>query len=457
MTRTPDSVVKEITKGTWVPVYLLFGDELLARQGVQKIVDALVPTEQQALSVEVLTDGTDAASVPLRLRTVSLLGGLKVVVVHDTKAFVSKQGTGQVFRKSFEAWQDEDAARALRFWMQGVGTAGQDRAFLERAAQGALDEAIWRDVLAIPQESDAENWVQTMAARALAEGAEIPSGMGGTAQIYESILKVGIPSGAVLILTAELVDQRRALFKRINELGVVFDCSVRAGRMGETQMRPELARAKIRELVEGAQKRMDPDAVDWIVERTGFSMRSLASELEKICLFVGTRPRIQVADVVAVLTSARETGLFDLTNALDERDTLRALRAVRGLLVQREAEVAILGLLASEVRQLLMARCAIERHLGGAFDPSLSYPAFQSRVLPRLAEGADDGSAAKLRGMHPFRAFNLLKGASRYPLPELLRALAAIHALDLAGKTTGQLDGVALEGLILGLCGGAPE
>jgi len=453
MTRTADAVAQEIAKGKRLPVYLLFGDELLTRQGAQKLVNQLIPEAEQTFGVEMLTEDAEIATLSLRLRTVPLLGGMKVVVAHDSKAFVSKQSVGQVFRKSFEAWQDEDAARAIRLWLQGLGTAGQDRTFLERAARGELDEAAWRDVLGIVPDPEAEAWAQAVAAQALTEGAAIPSGTGTAAQVYEDILKRGIPDMAVLIVTAEVVDQRRALFKRIAEIGAVLDCSVRANRAGETQMRPELARAKIRELVAMAEKTIDQQTVEWIIERTGFSMRALSSEVEKILLFVGDRPSVQVADAVAVLSNARGSGMFDLTNAIDERDTPRALRALRGLLAQREAEQALLGLVATEIRQLLVARCAIDGRLEGVFDTAVSYPAFQSRVLSRLAApGPDNGAAAKLSAMHPFRAYNLLRGGARYRQAELLKALHGIHAMDVAGKTAGALDALRLETLVLDLC-----
>ena len=66
----------------------------------------------------------------------------------------------------------------------------------------------------------------------------------------------------------------------------------------------------------------------------------------------------------------------------------------------------------------------------------------------------DDGSAAKIREMHPFRAFNLLKAASRFTQAELVQGLGAVHAADLALKTTGQPEGLILEMLAVTLCGG---
>jgi DNA polymerase-3 subunit delta len=457
MTGTIEKVLAEIRKGARSSVYLLFGDELLAREGAKAIVDVLVPTAKQTLSVEVVAEDSDANSLPLRLRTLPLFGGIKVVVVHDTKAFVSKQSASTVFAKSREAWKGGNPPRAMKLLREAAGAAGQDRVFLERAAKGELPEAIWDQLLKLPHDDESDRWLQETAGRLMAEGAEVSDAPGaGTAQIYDDILQQGIPPGAVLILTAEVVDQRRALFKRIQEAGAIVDCGIRTGKMGETQMRPEMARAKIREQVAGAKKTIDEDAAAGIVDRTGFSMRALESEIEKILLYVGNRPRIIFQDVTAVLSTTREAGVFDLTNAVDEREAGRALRALRGLLAQREAGMAILGLLAGEVRNLTVARCVLERRLEGKLDPQVSYAAFQARIVPRLsAEGEeDDGSAAKLKAMHPFRAFNLLKAAGRYRLEELLRALSAIHEADLALKTSGQPESLILENLVLGLCGG---
>ena len=268
MTGPIDKVIADIRKGTRSPVYLLYGDELLAREGAKAIVDVLVPAEHQPLSVEVVAEDSEGESLPLRLRTVSLFGGTKVVVVHDTKAFVSKQSVGALFGKSRDAWRGDDLAKAAALLLKAAAAAGQDRAFLERAAKGELPEGVWDQLLALAHDDESERWLQETAGRLLAEGAEVPEASGaGTAKIYEDILQQGIPPGAVLVLTAEFVDQRRALFKRIFETGVVVDCGVRTGKAGETQMRPEMARAKIRERVTAEKKTIDEDAAAGIMDR----------------------------------------------------------------------------------------------------------------------------------------------------------------------------------------------
>ena len=455
MTGPIDKIVADVRRGARPPVYLLYGDELLAREGAKAIVDALVPEAHRPLSVEVVGDD-DAASVAGRLRTLPLFGGLKVVVVHDTKAFVSKQSAGDVFRRSRDAWKDGEDKRAMRLLLQAAAAAGRDQAFVERAARGELSDDVWEQVVGLKRDEESERWLQETAGRLGVEGAEVAEGPGtGTSPIYEALLQQGIPEGSVLILTADVVDQRRVLFKRIAEAGVALDCGVRTGRLGETQMKPEVARGRIKEAAARVGKRVEDDAVAGIVERTGFSVRALESELEKILLYVGDRAEIRKSDVLEVLSNTREAGIFDLTNAIEERDPASAIRSLRSLAVQREAAQPILGMLAGTIRNLILARCVLDRRLEGRLDPRTTYAAFQGRVLPRLAAeaGEDDGSAAKVREMHPFRAFNLLRAADRFTQAELLRALTAIHDADLALKSTGQPDGAILETLALALCG----
>ncbi|HEX7629557.1 MAG TPA: hypothetical protein VF431_04370, partial [Candidatus Methylomirabilis sp.] len=54
-----DKVVADIQKGARSPVYLLYGDELLTREGAKAIVDALVPALHQPLSVEVVAEESE--------------------------------------------------------------------------------------------------------------------------------------------------------------------------------------------------------------------------------------------------------------------------------------------------------------------------------------------------------------------------------------------------------------
>jgi DNA polymerase-3 subunit delta len=457
MTGSVEKAVAEITQGKRYPVYLLTGDEFLAKDGARAIIGALVPPEQQSLSVEVVSEESDLASLPIRLSTLPLFGGSKVVVVYDSKAFLSKFNLESVVQKSQEAWQTGESERAVRLFLQVVAAAGGDEGFLDRAARGEVPDPEWERVLSIQREPEAEAWLRQVAQSAVADRIALPEAAGaGLARAYEEAIQRGIPGNAALVLTTEVVDERRSLFKKISANGFVIDCGIRSRRAWDTQMNPEAARTKIREMVSGAGKRIDEEAVAGILDRTGTAMRELVSEMEKLLLYVGARPAVRAEDVLEVFSHSREANIFDLTNAVSSRETSKALLALRSLLTQREPAPLILNVLAGEIRNLIIARSALDRWLDGKLDPALPFDTFRFRVLPRLKEprDGDDGSAAKLLDMNPFRAFNLLKGASRFPLEILLRGLEAIHETDLALKTSGHPEALLLEQLLIKLCTG---
>ena len=455
MTGTVAEAVAEIKQGRRFPVYLLHGDEFVAKAGARAIVEALVPPDHRSLSVEVISEDRDSASVPSRLSTVPLFGGIKVVMVHDSRAFVSKESLEKLVDRSTDAWREGKRESAARWLLLAVAAAGEDEGFLDRAARGEMSVPELTRVLGKEVDAEREQWFREVAGYAVADGMVIPEATGaGLTRVYEETIARGIPPDASLILTAEVVDERRLLFKKISAVGFVINCGVRSRRGWDTQMDPDAARAKVRQMVEAAGKRVAAEAVAAIVERTGFSMRGLESEMDKLLLYVGSRPAISQADVLEVLSSSREANIFDLTNAVSERDAGRALRSLRSLMAQREPMQQILSVLAGEVRGLIVARGALEQKLGGTLDASVPFPAFQARILPLLAKEAegDDGSAAKLMAMKPFRAFNLLKAATRFSLPELMRDLEAIHEADLLLKTSGHPEDLIMERLLLAMC-----
>ncbi len=458
MTGTVEKAVAELKQGRRYPVYLLHGDEFLAKEGAKGIIGTLVPPERQSLSVEVVSEDNDLASLPIRLNTLPLFGGVKVVVVYDSKAFLSKFNLESVVQKSQEAWQAGESERSVRLFLQVVAAAsGGDEGFLDRAARGEVPDPEWERVLSIQREPEAEAWLREVAQSAVADRMAIPEAAGaGLARAYEEAIQRGIPGNAALILTTEVVDERRSLFKKISANGFVIDCGIRSRRAWDTQMNPEAARTKVREMVSAAGKRIDDEAVAGILARTGTAMRGLVSEMEKLLLYVGARPAVQAEDVLEVLSHSREANIFDVTNAVSSRDAGKALLALRSLLTQREPAPLILNVLAGEIRNLIIARSALDRWLDGKLDPALPFEAFRFRVLPRLKEprDGDDGSAAKLLDMNPFRAFNLLKGASRFPLEVLIHGLEAIHETDLALKTSGHPEAMLLEQLLVKLCSG---
>jgi hypothetical protein len=99
-----------------------------------------------------------------------------------------------------------------------------------------------------------------------------------------------------------------------------------------------------------------------------------------------------------------------------------------------------LGMLSSEIRRMLQIRARLEESGPGAFDASMSYGAFQTRVLPRLMAPVVPFGRSPFEtssgGAHPFAMYKAAQRSSRFTKSELIRALSRAADVDVALKNS---------------------
>jgi DNA polymerase-3 subunit delta len=115
------------------------------------------------------------------------------------------------------------------------------------------------------------------------------------------------------------------------------------------------ARAEAESLVRQAGFRMDPAALDLLIEALGADIARVAVEVEKLSLFAGNR-MIGVDDITALVPDARATTIFALVNALGRRDRARSLAILDTLTREGEYLPLALAFLSSQFRMALVAR-----------------------------------------------------------------------------------------------------
>ena len=115
------------------------------------------------------------------------------------------------------------------------------------------------------------------------------------------------------------------------------------------------ARAEAESLARQAGFRMDPAALDLLIEALGAEIARVAVEIEKLSLFAGDRV-IGVDDITALVPDARATTIFALVNALGRRDRARALGILDTLTRDGEYLPLALAFLSTQFRMALTAR-----------------------------------------------------------------------------------------------------
>ncbi len=326
-------------------------------------------------------------------------------------------------------------------------------------------------------------WIEGLLHHCREKGLLIPDTK-SEARMLEAAIRKGFVRGNVLILTAGRVDKRAALYQAVSEGGIVVDCSVPAGNTAaEKKVRDAVFKACIREILAQHQKTMAPEAYAAVYEMTGFELRVLSANVEKLIAYAGKRERITLDDVKAVLFRTKKDPVFELTGAVLERNPDKALFFLDSLLRADFHPMAILSALVNQVRRLMVAKAFMEEQARGMWPEGCDFKTFKARLLPRLkafekqmeeslpawempSARNTSRKAGKKRGgtgsstdltltrgsASAYPAFKLLQAAERFQKGEITDALMVLCDTDRRLKTTPHSPRMLLERALVRLC-----
>jgi DNA polymerase-3 subunit delta len=177
----------------------------------------------------------------------------------------------------------------------------------------------------------------------------------------------------------------------------------------------------------------ETDAARELTDALHGDLMAMSSELEKLLLYTGEQKRITLADVEAMVSTARQRSLYELTGAISAHDKARALALLHGLLNASDGgEDAAIGhvyMLARTFRQMLVV---LEKNVrdSRAIWQAL-WPGF--RVAPFVAD-------------------DLIRQARRYKSRgDLLRCLERIARADRELRSSPVDKRLVLEQLVIDL------
>ncbi|MGH7363905.1 MAG: DNA polymerase III subunit delta, partial [Candidatus Methylomirabilales bacterium] len=166
--------------------------------------------------------------------------------------------------------------------------------------------------------------------------------------------------------------------------------------MAFTPLREGEARTWLREEALRLGKRLTPEAAGLLVSLLGPETQRLAAELEKLTLFIGEGEQIEAGSVEALVGEERVRRIFELADAVASRDLEAALHLSRRLLALGEPPLALLGMLARQLRLLLRAQDGLA---AGKRGPDLARElGLQPFLGPRLEAQARQVSPAWVEG-----------------------------------------------------------
>lgn len=459
-------------------VCLIHGDLVLAEPAAVRAAEVLAKLHGlPADRIETHRHPSSLAPVLQDLRTYSLFGGAKVLLVVDTAVFADRNAAAGLI---------DEAAEALPLSSPGGALGSRERQAASRLLQAlhlfdadpaaASPERVLAKLPAWAFEGDrrgrggrARGKKQVEELRtglaALLEGAvrEGIQGMGegDLAQLADAI-RGGLPEGHALVLAERSVAADHPVVRLLEERGAVLPVgSVEAEQRGGFQgldliaaeleeqtgvaiasdALNELARRTLRKEGDGRGKGIDSDST----ARLAGEYRKLANQAQGAGTARITRKMVE--------QSVEDRGEEDVWQLLDAVATGRAAEALdrlSRLLTSADdplaARLTFFALFSSFCRQLTAIRGMMRAARVPAGEPN--FARFRDRMAPALQGELPGGGKNPLAGLHPFRLHRAYLAASRLPEPMLARLPAEVLETELRLKGESSEADAALATLV---------
>ncbi len=227
----------------------------------------------------------------------------------------------------------------------------------------------------------------------------------------------------VLVLEAGTLDKRLRLFKTLSEKTLVV--LVELGENPEERIGPAAALAQ--EMAREMGVELPGDAAEELSECSNGDLARIRTEISKLATYAAERRRITLADVEALVISAKKYSVWQLADLLATREGSRALEFLDSLLREGEQPAGLVGAMAWMYRKLLEAQ-ELPPHLSG-------------------------WQAARALSMRADTAELALRQSRKIPRAQLLGGLTALYEADSRLKSGAANPRAVMEFLVARLTG----
>ncbi len=472
------------TAGALLPsAILIYGDELLYKTALQMILNVILPPEKQTVSYESVDGAPENVYGAIeKLSTYSFFSERKVVGFLDTRIFHGKKNADDLFKKIKTAFDEKDVKSAARGFFSLLSVMNL-----------TIEDIRDKNYTALKLDADVEQdtaWIDSLVDYCVENPASASSGE-DSAKILQRAIEKGFIPDAHLILTTDMVDKRKGLYKIIAEKGLVIDCSAPAtDSWADKKAKAAILEEQLKSVLTPLDKTMDKDAFQQLVEITGFDLRTFAGNLQKLAQYAGERKSITVRDVQAVIPRTRQDPIYEMTGAVLDRKPESALFYLRALLSRGFFPLQIVSAITKQIRKLLILKDIMETPAFRFWKAGCPYDQFNRQfnqtVLPALqaqdsalierldtwkhrdvpaGEASAPPEKQKKKSSQPstellvskqsnaYAVYKLLQNADHFSRQELIQAVSHLYHANVSLVSSRTNPSLVLENMILAICG----
>ena len=451
-----DRFISEIASPSLRPGYILLGDEIFLYDRCRKaVLSTLVPEDFRDFAFhDIDLSETSIFEALDRAQTPSLMAPFQVLFLRNLKNLYGRGSKKEEFAAIDAYFRSPNPQALIVFVADHLRIPTdlrkmdyQDKERFERIRETLGD---WCGIveLARVDENDATRWVTTAAesrgvrfdpdaARELVDslGADM---MLVSSEFEKLLLYVSagstIPAAGTVSAAGTLSPADTVSAPKASSTTGVIPSEAQSAQPRNPRISPEAPQIRVPHLrAEGAKVGEPPHLSDEPTQNEGVLLSAQSKDLRLPSPPIA-RNRVTLGDVETMVLAAKQRSLYELTDAISQRDRPRALALLHGLLNAsdggEDAAIGHLYMLARTFRQMMII---LEKNVRDS-----------RAIWQALWQGFR---------MPPFAADDLIRQARRYKSRrDLTRAIRLVARADIELRSSPVSKVLVLERLILDLC-----
>ena len=230
-----------------------------------------------------------------------------------------------------------------------------------------------------------------------------------------------------LLISAGKVDKRKTFYKTLDKLGTV---EMFAAWSLDDKDWADRAQVAARNALKVRAKEISREGLMELMQRAGSSARQLENEVEKLCVSVGDRVKIELVDVTRICPLNKSARAFALGDALGDRNLPALLKCldeelweIRAKIDKDKSEIGLLYGLTSKIRALLFLKEMMRE--GWIKDPR-DYNSFKLQLERVPADKLPAEKKFNPLAINPYVLYKALPQVKKYTSSELVNALEVL-------------------------------
>lgn len=218
----------------------------------------------------------------------------------------------------------------------------------------------------------------------------------------------------IWIMDSDQIDKRKKVSKAFQNQTHFVECSPLTEK--------ELIRY-VQLYIQESPFEMSKEAVGVLLDRVGYQLSNAMAELHKLQTYAHTHGTLTVQQVQQLVPRSLETDVFELSNAVLQRDLKAAVQIYHDLVLAKNEPIALLALLVSQFRLLIQVQLLMKKNY-------------------------HESDMATILGIHPYRVKLAVKASRQRPITELLAFYQELAETDYDLKTGRGVKEVQFELLL---------